>query len=260
MLNIVVPMAGRGSRFATAGFALPKPLIDVGGLPMIQLVVDNLTPKRPHRFVFLCLEEHIHAYPVKELLRGISPGCEIVTVPGVTQGAACTVLLAQEFIDNSDPLMIANSDQWVGVDINTYLDDIETRDLDGLIMTMRANDPKWSFVRLDKADNIIEVVEKEVVSEEATVGIYNFRKGSDFVNSAQEMIRKDLRVNNEFYVAPCYNEMIGRGDRIGFHNIGSEGNGMHGLGIPSDLETFLSTTVAAKAINRSLARSQRSAA
>lgn len=238
MLHIVVPMAGRGSRFATAGYTLPKPLIPVHGVPMIQLVIANLRPRQRHRFVFLCQQEHLDQFPMERTLRELSPGCCVVPVAGVTRGAACTVLLAREQIDNSDALMIANSDQWVDHPIDDYLAVLDERRLDGLIMTMTADDPKWSFIRVGANGTIAEVVEKQVISTEATVGIYNFRRGSDFVAAAERMIELDLRVNDEFYVAPVYNQLIADQRRISWVNVGSEGHGMHGLGIPPDLQAF----------------------
>ena len=248
MLQIVVPMAGRGSRFSTAGYTLPKPLIPVHGSPMIQLVIANLRPRQSHRFVFLCQQEHLDLFPMEKILRDLAPSCCIVPVASVTQGAACTVLLAKEHIDNSDFLMIANSDQWVDCGIDDYLATLDALSLDGLIMTMTANDPKWSFVRLGNDRLVTEVVEKKVISNEATVGIYNFRHGSDFVAAAERMIENDMRVNNEFYVAPTYNQMIAEGRRISYVNVGAEGDGMYGLGIPADLQLFERLPVCAKAV------------
>lgn len=237
MINIVIPMAGRGSRFANAGYKMPKPLIDVKGKPMIEVVVDNIRPKCEHRYIFLCLEEHIKKYDLVNILKRIAPDCVIVPVTEVTEGAACTVLLAKEYIDNDNRLMIANSDQYVDIDINDYL--AAEEDASGLIMTMTAADPKWSFIKYDENGFVTEVKEKEVISNEATVGIYNFSKGSVFVHAAQDMINKNIRVNNEFYVAPVYNQLIGCGLKVNFYNIGSEKEGMYGLGIPEDLEQFI---------------------
>jgi dTDP-glucose pyrophosphorylase len=239
MMNIVIPMAGHGSRFSKAGYKDPKPLIPVLGQPMIELVIKNLTPSIPHRFIFICQAEHLIQYPLCPLLKKIAPGCEVIEVNEVTQGAACTVLLAKHFINNTNPLMIANCDQYVDVHIDDYLNALDQSTADGLIMTMKAHDNKWSFIELDMQKNITRVVEKEVVSDEATVGIYNYRKGCDFVQAAEEMITKDLYVNNEFYVAPAYNEMIASGKIIGYFNIGSVGAGMYGIGTPEDLDVFI---------------------
>jgi dTDP-glucose pyrophosphorylase len=241
-LNIVVPMAGRGSRFANAGYDVPKPLIPVGGRPMIQWIIENIRPGRPHRFIFLCLAEHLDRYPaVPAELRRLCPGCEIVPVRAVTEGAACTVLLAREFIDSEAPLMIANSDQIVDLAIDDYLAAGDAPGVDGLIMTFWSDHPKWSYCRMRADRTVSEVVEKQVVSNEATVGIYNFQHGRDFVRAADAMIAADLRVNNEFYVAPCYNQLIAEGARIVVKETGREYAGMYGLGIPEDLEFFKTT-------------------
>jgi dTDP-glucose pyrophosphorylase len=240
-LTIVVPMAGRGSRFAVAGYTDPKPLIPVNGTPMIKLVIDNLTPRATHRFVFICQREHVAAYDLAPRLAAWAPGCEIVQIDGITEGAACSVLTAAEHIGEG-PLMIANSDQYVDVPIDDYL--AQGRGYDGLIMTMTARDPKWSFVGPTPEGLVTRVVEKQPISSEATVGVYNFARGSDFVEGAREMIARDLRVNGEFYVAPVYNMLIEKGARIAFRNIGSEGAGMYGLGVPADLEAFLASPVA----------------
>jgi NDP-sugar pyrophosphorylase family protein len=249
MLNIVVPMAGRGSRFADAGYSIPKPLIPVLGKPMTEVVINNLRPSGAHRFIFLCLKEHIEQYGIDQKLRCWSPGCEVLTVDRVTEGAACTVLLARDLINNDQPLMIANCDQWVDLRMDDYLAELERAAADGLIMTMRADHPKWSYVRFDDAGEPCEVVEKQVVSNEATVGIYNYRKGADFVAAAEAMIGKGLRVNGEFYVAPAYNEMIARGMKIAIYNIGAELDGMYGLGVPGDLAIFESLPVAVRAVD-----------
>ena len=241
MLNIVIPMAGRGSRFADAGYKMPKPLIDIHGRPMIEYVTNNIRPNCEHRFIYICQQEHLEKYGLEEELRRIAPNCEIVTIDHITEGAACTVLLAEKFINNSDALMIANSDQYVDTDINAYLSAM--KDFDGLIMTMPASDPKWSFIHYDENGFVTLVREKEVISNEATVGIYNYRHGSDFVRFAHQMIDKNIRVNNEFYVAPVYNEMIEAGQKIVFCDVGEK---MFGLGVPEDLNAFLENPISRK--------------
>jgi dTDP-glucose pyrophosphorylase len=157
-------------------------------------------------------------------------------------------LLGKQYINTDDPLMIANCDQYVDINIDDYLAKMDHDKLDGLIMTMWADDPKWSFVKFDTDGRIVEVIEKKVVSNEATVGIYNYRHGRDFVAAAERMIAKNLRVNNEFYVAPAYNEMITDGAKLGVYNVGKEYAGMYGIGIPSDLQKFEATDVSRKAV------------
>ena len=248
MLNIVVPMAGRGQRFVDAGYSLPKPLIPVHGMPMIELVIANLRPDSAHRFHFLIQREHDTTYGLAAKLQAWAPGCTITYVDGITEGAACTVLLARDLIDNDDPLMIANCDQYIDADINAYLQAMG--DADGLIMTMWADDAKWSFVRRNDEGRVMQVVEKVVVSHEATVGIYNFAKGRDFLRAADAMIAADNRVNGEFYVAPAYDMLIGEGDRIECFSIGSVGQGMHGIGTPADLDAFLANDLSRQVVQR----------
>jgi dTDP-glucose pyrophosphorylase len=242
MLNIVIPMAGRGKRFADAGFDLPKPLIPVRGVPMIEAVVANIRPASPHRFIFVCQQEHLERADVKARLRSIAPGCEIVPVHGITEGAACTILHARKLIDDDAALLLANSDQLIDVAIEDFYADCLRRHLDGSIMTFRdpARDPKWSFAKTDTDGRVVEVREKQPISEHATVGIYLFRRGGDFVDGAIDMIARNDRVNAEFYACPVYNYLIGDGKNIGIHEI--PGECMHGLGTPDDLAAYLAAT------------------
>lgn len=244
MLNIVIPMAGAGSRFVQAGFSLPKPLIPIHSMPMIQVVINNLRPKQPHRFIFICQRAHAVQYNLQTQLRQWTDQAEIILIDGLTEGAACTVLAAESWIDRDEPLMIANSDQYIECSIDDYLDYSATHSLDGLIMTMEASDPKWSFAAVDASGAVTEVAEKKVISNHATVGIYYFSRGAEFVSMAKKMIADQERVNNEFYVAPVYNQLIASGGRVGIYDVGAEGRGMHGLGTPQDLSLFMTTPIA----------------
>lgn len=248
MLNIVLPIAGRGKRFSDVGYVSPKPLIQVHGVPMIEVVVNNVRPQQHHHFTFVTLQEHLDHTDMFPTLQRIAPGCTVIPVQQVTEGAACTVLLSRDVIDNDNSLMIVNSDQYVDVDINTYLVEMEKEKADGLIMTFWADHPKWSYVRLNEQGYVVNVVEKQVVSNNATVGIYNFRQGKDFVRGVEQMVASNLRVNGEFYVAPVYNQLIEDGAKVTIYNVGKEGDGMYGLGVPEDLEAFLSATVSRRTI------------
>jgi dTDP-glucose pyrophosphorylase len=169
------------------------------------------------------------------LLNLISPGCKIVEVDGVTEGAACTTLLAKGFIDNDEPLLMANSDQFVEWNSSEFMYKMVEQDLDGGIVSFTATHPKWSFARVNEEGYVEEVAEKNPISDIATVGIYYWKKGSDYVKYAEQMIKKDIRVNNEFYVAPVFNEAIEDGKRIKTFGI----QGMWGIGTPEDLKYFL---------------------
>lgn len=232
-MNVLIPMAGAGSRFAAAGYTFPKPLIEVEGKPMIQLVTENLNISARH--IYIVQKEHYEKYNLKQLLNLVSPGCEIVQVDGMTEGAACTTLLAKEFINNDEPLVLANSDQYIDWDSNEFMYSMTADDVDGGILTFKATHPKWSFARLDEDGFVAEVAEKKPISDIATVGVYYWRKGSDYVKYAEEMIRKDIRTNGEFYVAPTYNQAILDEKKIKVFPI----ERMWGIGTPEDLEVFL---------------------
>lgn len=235
MLNIVIPMAGRGSRFEQAGYLLPKPLIDVAGTPMIKVVTDNLSLKG--KYIFLVLKEHYDKYNLSEVLPSITEPneCEIVIVDRVTEGAACTILLAKHLINNDDELVIANSDQWVDWSSAHFIDYMRRREAHGGICTFYATHPKWSFAKVNEDGIITEVAEKNPISSTATVGIYYWSKGSLFVNSAELMISKNIRTNGEFYACPAYNELIQSGGIVYNYPVPR----MMGLGVPEDLEKFL---------------------
>ena len=232
-MNILIPMAGAGSRFEKAGYTFPKPLIEVNGKPMIQVVVENLNVDARH--VFIVQKTHYDKYNLKHLLKLISPNCEIVQVDGITEGAACTTLLAKEFIDNNESLLIANSDQFIEWDSNEFMYSMMADDIDGGILSFTATHPKWSFARVNKENYVVEVAEKKPISNIATVGVYYWKKGSDYVKFAEQMIEKDIRTNNEFYVCPTFNEAIGANKKIKTFHIEK----MWGLGTPEDLKRFV---------------------
>ena len=233
-MNVLIPMAGAGSRFEQAGYTFPKPLIEVNGKPMIQVVVENLNIDAKH--IFIVQKSHYEKYNLKYLLNLITNNnCEIVQVDGVTEGAACTTLLAKELIDNDEPLVMANSDQFLEWDSNEFMYSMVADDVDGGIVSFEATHPKWSFAKLGEDGFVTEVAEKKPISNIATVGVYYWRKGSDYVKYAEQMIEKDIRTNNEFYVCPVYNESIEDEKKIKIFPIEK----MWGLGTPEDLERYV---------------------
>ena len=233
-MNVLIPMAGAGSRFEKAGYTFPKPLIEVDGKPMIQTVVENLNIDAKH--IFIVQKSHYEKYNLKYLLNLITNNnCEIVQVDGITEGAACTTLLAKQFIDNDEPLVMANSDQFVEWDSNEFMYSMIADNIDGGIVSFEATHPKWSFAKLDDDGFVSEVAEKKPISNIATVGIYYWKNGSDYVKYAEQMIDKDVRTNNEFYVCPVFNEAIGDDKKIKVFPIEK----MWGLGTPEDLERYM---------------------
>ena len=234
-LNVVIPMAGGGTRFAAAGYTFPKPLIDVAGKPMIQRVVENLNIEA--NYIFIVQKEHYEKYNMGPFLKMLKPGCKIVQTEGLTQGAACTVLLAKEHIDNDNPLLLVNSDQYVEWNSNEAMYAFAADGIDGGILTFESISPKWSYAAIGDDGFVKEVREKEVISRDATCGIYYWRHGSDFVKYAEQMVSRNLRFNNEFYVAPVFTQAIEAGQKVRCKKI----EGMWSLGTPEDLNYFLST-------------------
>lgn len=232
-LNVLIPMAGAGSRFEKAGYTFPKPLIEVNGKPMIQTVVDNLAVEA--NYIFIVQKQHRNKYNLDSVLNLIAPNCKIVEVDGLTEGAACTTLIAEEYINNDNPLLMANSDQFVEWSSSKFMYKMQEQNLDGGILTFNSTHPKWSYAKINENNLVTQVAEKNPISDNATVGIYFWKKGSDYVKYAKQMISKNIRTNNEFYVCPVFNEAIQDGKKISIHNIEK----MWGLGTPEDLDIFL---------------------
>jgi HAD superfamily hydrolase (TIGR01509 family) len=249
-VNIVVPMAGHGSRFSKAGYSVPKPFIKVFGKPMIQWVIENIKPSDetygktevkthiiPH-FHFIAQTEHLKHYDLGKICKTVGVDYTITTVDKVTEGPACTVLLTKQYINNDLPLIIINSDQYVDWDVNNFYRCVLNPDIDGCINTFyqpNEKDIKWSYTKLDDDGFVSEVAEKKYISSLATSGIYGWGRGKDFVRCAEEMITKGERVNNEFYVCPVYNYLIRGGGRVRTFDCKK----LWGLGVPEDLEHFL---------------------
>ncbi|MCK9283726.1 MAG: glycosyltransferase family 2 protein [Rhodocyclaceae bacterium] len=252
MINIVIPMAGLGSRFVVAGYEKPKPFIDVDGKPMIVRVLENLAYPGA-KYILIGRREHLDKEV--DLVENIkcTYGATFVVAEELTAGTPCTILLAEKLIDSAAPVLIANSDQLVDIEIADFIDDCTLRKLDGSILTFldKFRDPKWSFAKVGDNQLVDEVKEKQVISDIATVGIYLFSNGSNFIAAAKDMIAADDRVNNEFYTCPIYNYLIRDGGRIGVYNIDFEQ--MHGLGVPADLEAYLAWRRAGSQAQSSLA-------
>lgn len=237
-INVVIPMAGLGSRFSKEGYDKPKPFIDVLGKPMIERVIENLRIDNA-TYILIARKEHIESE--KETIKELEKKYNIIWVgiDQVTEGAICTVLHTRKYINNDIPLLLANCDQIVDTDIQLYLKDCFDKNADGSILTFKDEErnPKWSFVKIDDNERVTEVKEKEAISEFATVGLYFFSKGKYCVDNAIDMIVRNDRVNNEFYTCPIYNYAINDDRKITHYLIDSKK--MYGIGTPDDLDTFL---------------------
>lgn len=239
-MNIVVPLAGRGSRFLQEAhknpeYRKPKPIINIAGKPMVEWATSSLPLRNDDRLIFIVRKEHVEEARIDDALREIyGKNIVIIVQDSPPQGAACTVLLAREYINNDDPLLITDSDHFI--DGKTLFKDIENNEkIDGMIPVFYANNSKWSFAKTDGDGYVIETAEKIQISRNANIGAYYFSKGRDFIWAAEEMIEENDKTNNEFYVAPVYNYLIRRGKLIKL----SRPRFVHGLGTPKDVEKFL---------------------
>lgn len=235
-MNILIPMAGAGSRFQEKGYQLPKPLIDVKGKPMIQHVVENIGIDG--RYIFIVQKEHYEKYSLKYILKLIKPDCEIIITEGLTEGAACTTLLAKDLVNTDDPLLITNSDQWIDWSPSHFCNYVKRRNCDGAILNFISNSPKHSYSRIEDGF-ITEVAEKKVISNHATVGVYYWKRGKEYVECAEQMINENIRHNNEFYVCPVYNQLIQKGGTVLPYAIPQ----MVGMGTPDELDNFLTLNI-----------------
>jgi len=232
-LNVIIPMAGAGSRFEKAGYTFPKPLIEVNGKPMIQVVIENLNIDA--NYIYVVRKSHREKYNLDGLLNLLTPGCTIIEVDGITQGAACTVLMAKDYINNDNPLFFANSDQYAEWNSNEFMYKMNETNADAGMVTFTSTHPKWSFAKVAENGLVTEVAEKNPISDIATVGFYYWRHGSDYVKYAEQMISKNIRFNNEFYVCPVFNEAIKDNKEIRVFHIEE----MFGLGTPEDLNAYI---------------------
>ncbi len=238
MINILIVMGGKGQRFKNAGYAITKPLININGQPMIKRVINNLNIAG--RFIFIISEEDEKQYNISNQLLEYTKGNQCVIIvenSSKRQGAASACLLAKPYINNSNQLLIANSDQLLEWSSDDFLQKMKDKNANGGILTFASdNTNNWGFVKLkENSDLVTEVAEKIPISHRASVGLFYFKYGRDFVKGAESMIRKDIRTNNEFYVAPVFNELISEGSKIYEYPVDK----FISLGTPEELSKYL---------------------
>jgi len=232
-------MSGEGKQFIENGYTFPKPLIEIAGRPMIEIVVRNLTPREPHQFIFICRKEHLERFALREVLHLIAPGCSIVVLNQPTAGALCSVLLAADAMSGDDgELMVANADQFVDASVDSFLAAARAHEADGSMMVFPSTHPKWSYARVEGGE-VVEVAEKRPISSNATAGLYYFRSSHVFVRCAEQVILKNAAVGGQFYVCPVYNQYILAGRRVTVYPMAREQ--MHSLGTPEDVRAFSAT-------------------
>lgn len=245
-IQLLIPMAGLGSRFAQEGYSIPKPILPVGNLKMIELVIQNLTSSHVEKLVIVTKNEISESSALPHLLSHYPFEVQIILINETTDGPATTCALAKKHIDMDKPLVIANSDQFLDIDFEIEYMNWESTTSDGIIWAMEDDSPKWSYVRTDSNGHALEVREKVVISNLATCGVYAYTRASDFFQAYEKMVEVNDLTNNEYYVAPTYNYLIANGKRISVRDLGTAGTVMHGLGVPEDYQAFLSSGILAR--------------
>lgn len=238
-VQLVIPMAGLGTRFQEAGYKLPKPLLPVGQVAMFELVITNLIDPCISTVTLIAQRDWNLAERVDSVSERLETAINLVEIDYVTDGPASTVELAAPRLDPSQPVVTANSDQYIDADLTAFYEAVQDPSLAGVILAMGDSSPKWSYVRVNSQGLAMEVREKEVISPLATVGIYGWRTAGEMLDTFAEMRSHNDRVRGELYVGPAYNYAIGRGERVLVEDLGPVSTVMHGLGVPEDYEAFL---------------------
>lgn len=233
-MNIIIGMAGAGSRFADSGYTMPKPLCRVGNTTMIQKAVDSLGIDG--HYIFVVQHEHMIRYDwLEQHLASLARQVTIVRLDELTDGAACSLLHAKKYIDNDEPLISINSDQVLHWDSKPFVRKCEEQPNVSWVMTYPHTNIKHSFVRVNNKGHIIEAAEKVAISDKASVGLYHWSAGSLFVEGAEEMIANNDRHNNEFYLAPVYNYTC-KNNIVKPYEV--QATNFSPVGTPADLATY----------------------
>ena len=242
-IQLILPMAGKGSRFSEIGYLEPKPMLPIGDFPMFLTVLANVYDIRIYSITIVKQESLELNLDLKALFTPMGIKVNLVNLLTFTDGAASTVEFGLTNLDSDLPVVIVNSDQYVVGNLVSFYDALVSGLYSGVILGMNDTDPKWSYMRLNKDGFVSEVVEKVVVSNLATVGIYGFASAQLCRNAISLMKELEFRVNGEFYVAPAYNFLPADSKPIHHINLGAVGDVMFGLGIPIDYESFLSSPI-----------------
>lgn len=239
---IVILMAGMGTRTKDVDVNVPKPLLRIHGIPMIDWVVHNFLFAEKSDYIFVVQKKDNQKFKLADHFNIFNINYHIVELDGPTEGAAVSAMRASMFYQDSE-LLIINSDQYLTLDMNKFISAARKSDCSGMIMTMNASGPKWSYVKLNEENLVIEVAEKKEISQVGTTGAYWFRSGQDFLDGVTEMVNKNDRTKNEFYLAPVYNYLIKNNKKILSFNINEHNASFYGLGTSEDINIFIENSI-----------------
>lgn len=249
-MQLLVPMAGRGSRFQMAGFPDPKPLIPIGGAKMYHIVLGNLINHQVSRVVIVCRQGLGLKVEAEKLSRIFDLPFECIELGATTGGAAETVATALPYLERDVPVVVANCDQFVAGNLEPYYSAVQDEQWSGVIMTMNSDDPKWSYAAVDASGRVLDVVEKKVISHSATTGIYSFSDVTLLEKLLGRMFQAGFRVNGEYYLAPVYNFLREEEPPATIFSLEEHSSTFYGLGTPADLEEFMRSPYVASAVHK----------
>ncbi len=213
-MKVIVPMAGRGSRFKNVGEITPKPLISVLGKPMLYWALKSIDGIKHSQLIFVALKEHEINFGLKTLLHELyGNNIALVLIDEVTEGQLCTVLAAEEYLNSSEDILITSSDTFVKSKIGEHISR-KSDDCAGLISVANLPGDRWSFAKVDDTGRVVEVAEKRRISNYASTGLYYFANGYDFVNEAKRIIENKEKTQGEYYVIPVYQKFIEKGLKV----------------------------------------------
>ncbi len=236
-LNIVIPAGGEGKRFKEGGYNNLKPFITINGKTMIEHVIDGFVSKKYNVKIYIIMQE-IHMHEYNALIKNICDKHSNVTfLPLVskTEGTVCTILNWCQIFNNDDMVLSANCDQLADITLDEYID--QSVDFDGSLLVFGGEkSPNWSYVKIEN-DLIIEVVDKNPITDVALIGWYFWKKGSDMINSFIWLLMNNIRTKNEFMQNIPYNFIISQNKKV--KPIFIDRSKVHGLGTPMELTKYL---------------------
>ena len=233
--NIIIPMAGRGQRWIDAGYTFPKPLIEIKNKPMIELVLENINING--NYIFICLKEHIEKFSLDTVLKNLKPDCKIISIDKVTEGAAATILESKSLINNDEPVIIANCDQWIDWSSSRFIDFINKKNPEGALVTYTSTHPRNSFVKINEENQVVESAEKKPISNIANAGIFYVKSGKNMIEAIEKMINQEIRTNNEFFLSTAFNEFNFEKSKIMTYHVDE----LKSMGTPEELENSWKT-------------------
>lgn len=213
-LNILL-LSGKRADVALGDGEYPEYLREHNGKPLIHSLIDNCAELYPAKIICTFSNGDISRLHLRHMLQQMHPSASVLPLHSTTQGAACTALLASEQIDNSDELLILGVSDLLEVSLTDVVSAFRKNGDDAGVVIFNSLHPRYSFVRLDAENRVIEAAEKKPISANAVAGMYWFKSGSLFVSAAKNMIRKDARVNDNFFIAPVLNELVLQHKNIG---------------------------------------------